>query len=1074
VNDNNKRWVKPIGRLLVGVLLFHALTPLSALAHDKPVVDPVAQRQLQQLVALDRKVEQAKAEKARGPAERVAQDFKQAQELVHSLKADSRARQGAATPGSAVQTRAVGPHMRIEVQDRFARLSDERRADALSQLEHHLRAIHDAQDGTRAEFAATGRELQRKKLPAEILARQDAAVAQFEQRAFEFEQLSQAWSASGSDAALGALDDFFKRYPAEREAAPFDAKKLPWSTPKPTTRVPATTKTAWFENLWSDHKVLLAQATNVGPIDFKIPPEPGQSPTTDDLAQTPETQQTAAITAKAAALGSNPVTIHNWVRNNVEWVPTWGAIQSAEDTLNKLRGNAHDIASLEIALLRASNIPARYQYGTIEVDADKMQNWVGGVSVPQAAQQLLGQGGIANRGVTFGGGIAHIQIEHVWVSAFVNWAPSRGAKQGTSSQHVNPNGPLNAWVSLDPSYKQYSYSAGMNLKAGVPIDANALLAAAQQGATINPAEGWVQNLNQAAVQSQLADYQTKLQVYIASQKADAKVGDAIGRKIIPLEVPNLLLGSLPYTVLQLGQQTAAVPSSLQHKFTYKLYGSLDDKEADSPLLAYTEKTSQLVGRRLTITYVPATQADADTVASYLPKPHADGTPIQPSEFSASLPGYLIKLKAQINLDGQVVATSSQALILGTDLYSTGGFTQLYDATQWDLTDEESNVAGNSTAIGISAQGISSNQLSAVRSRLAGTQAQVQSQNLTGLTGEQVVGDLLTATIWSWFAAAESNSRLSQNQAGVVENPGLSHGLFHSIANPLYSWGIISKVTFPGVNLDIGHVRNLTWSKNNNQQDWVNYNRLHGQYMSGIESARLDDFFNVQCNTPGAPSPDPSQQTCSQSVSTVKAIAWAGEQGQRIYTLTPEVYAANPDIVQAQLSGHSQETRDKVQSYLDAGYEISIHQSPITQDGWTGSGFSAIDPQTGAGAYLVDGKLNGGVKVAKGILTVLGIVLFFVGTGGVAPVLLTIIAILSIFVAFYSLLINAMALQDSSTKCGQLLADQYLEFFAPITAIASLLGLFGGSKTVESLIIKLVGIMYGADLYKGIGNAKVCQ
>jgi hypothetical protein len=103
------------------------------------------------------------------------------------------------------------------------------------------------------------------------------------------------------------------------------------------------------------------------------------------------------------------VAIHNWVRNSIEWVPTWGAIQCAEDTLSKKRGNAHDIASLEVALLRAANILARYQYGTIELDAEKAQNWVGGVSVPQAALQLLGQGGIANKGIVAGGKIDLVQ-----------------------------------------------------------------------------------------------------------------------------------------------------------------------------------------------------------------------------------------------------------------------------------------------------------------------------------------------------------------------------------------------------------------------------------------------------------------------------------------------------------------------------------------------------------------------------------------------------------------------------------------------------------------------------------------
>jgi hypothetical protein len=46
-----------------------------------------------------------------------------------------------------------------------------------------------------------------------------------------------------------------------------------------------------------------------------------------------------------------------------------------------------------------------------------MNNWVGGVAVPEAALQLLGQGGIANRGIAQAGRIGKVQMEHVWVSA---------------------------------------------------------------------------------------------------------------------------------------------------------------------------------------------------------------------------------------------------------------------------------------------------------------------------------------------------------------------------------------------------------------------------------------------------------------------------------------------------------------------------------------------------------------------------------------------------------------------------------------------------------------------------------
>ena len=84
-------------------------------------------------------------------------------------------------------------------------------------------------------------------------------------------------------------------------------------------------------------------------------------------------------------------------------------------------------------LLRAANIPARYQFGTIEVGTEQLQNWVGGATKAEAAQQIIAQGGIANRGLIEGGRFAKVRMEHVWVL-------------------------------LDASYKKCNYSDSLDLK----------------------------------------------------------------------------------------------------------------------------------------------------------------------------------------------------------------------------------------------------------------------------------------------------------------------------------------------------------------------------------------------------------------------------------------------------------------------------------------------------------------------------------------------------------------------------------------------------------------------------------
>ena len=98
--------------------------------------------------------------------------------------------------------------------------------------------------------------------------------------------------------------------------------------------------------------------------------------------------------------------------------------------------------------------------------------------------------------------------------------------------------------------------------------------------------------------------------------------------------------------------------------------------------------------------------------------------------------------------------------------------------------------------------------------------------------------------------------------------------------------------------------------------------------------------------------------CPQGVSVVKALATAAAQGQKIYTITRQIYQNNPGIVSGNLYSLSANTRRDIQNALDAGYEVTVHEAPITLSGWTGAGYTFIDPETGAGGYIIDGGSNG--------------------------------------------------------------------------------------------------------------------
>jgi hypothetical protein len=59
----------------------------------------------------------------------------------------------------------------------------------------------------------------------------------------------------------------------------------------------------------------------------------------------------------------------------------------------------------------------------------------------------------------------------------------------------------------------------------------------------------------------------------------------------------------------------------------------------------------------------------------------------------------------------------------------------------------------------------------------------------------------------------------------------------------------------------------------------------------------------------------------------------------------------------------------VKDAVAAGKIVTISQSTISYKGWTGAGYSIVDPNTGTGAYLIGGGADGGFTTfAEGAFT----------------------------------------------------------------------------------------------------------
>ncbi|HEX5270315.1 MAG TPA: transglutaminase family protein, partial [Gemmataceae bacterium] len=84
------------------------------------------------------------------------------------------------------------------------------------------------------------------------------------------------------------------------------------------------------------------------------------------LASTPDANTTDPfIQEKAAALNYNAQNIFNFLHDDIGYNSYLGSVRGARGTLWSSAGNALDVASLGVALMRASGIPAQYEQGTL-------------------------------------------------------------------------------------------------------------------------------------------------------------------------------------------------------------------------------------------------------------------------------------------------------------------------------------------------------------------------------------------------------------------------------------------------------------------------------------------------------------------------------------------------------------------------------------------------------------------------------------------------------------------------------------------------------------------------------------
>jgi len=743
-------------------------------------------------------------------------------------------------------------------------------------------------------------ELIARKLPEEILQRHRDAVTKYESSYDEMQEKLQAVlgadSLQAQQKAIGDLDELMKDQKFKKSHQKTDPNKLPFGMPKNKVREPAKnpdelshilgeSKPPIFEKLAATIVDALVPSAYAAPID---------QPTTEDLSATVDVQITDAIRQKATELNNDPIEIYNWVKNNIEYLSTHGSIQGSQMTLQTLRGNAFDTSSLLVALLRAADVPARYAYGIVEIPVEKVMNWLGGVATPEAAQQLLGQGGIPNTALIQGGKVTHIRMEHIWVDAWVDFFPSRGVKniQGDS------------WIPMDGSFKQYQFTQGSNLINDVPFDIENLSNQLLQEAEVDEQLGSITGLERNTILNFLNSYQQNAEAYFSENGITPTVENILGAKEIIQESSSTLAAGLPYKLVSILFSESALPSNLQHSAQIKLYATEYDKILDSPSLSHTIKLSELNSRRLGMTYEFVSEADRELLQGYI------------DSGATSLPLYLFNVKPVLKLDDQIVMEGSSTSM---------GTAQFIDVV---LKDPDAShvvsyevTAGDEMVFGINGNGITQK---VVEDRLSGVPSNTSAENL-----HQVA--------LHYWMEYDFFDQMTAAKSDIVVQRLPSVGLFTSPLAVSYFFGLPRSGQYQSRIMDVKRsISAVAGGTVEQRRLFIEQSGLQGSFLEG---SIFDQLFNKKKGG---------------GISAAQLLIDANLLGVPIYNVTTE----NINTVLPLLSVDSGVISD-IRNAINVGKTALVPERDISHGHWQGVGYIIRDAQTGAGAYLISGGINGG-------------------------------------------------------------------------------------------------------------------
>ncbi|RKZ72409.1 MAG: hypothetical protein DRR19_32095 [Candidatus Parabeggiatoa sp. nov. 1] len=311
--------------------------------------------------------------------------------------------------------------------------------------------------------------------------------------------------------------------------------------------------------------------------------------------------------------------------------------------------------------------------------------------------------------------------------------------------------------------------------------------------------------------------------------------------------------------------------------------------------------------RLGLTYVPASDSDGRALENFI---DADNV--------STLPVYLFNLKPVLNLEDTALATGT-AISMGQSQYLT---VIINDPVRGGLVQQSVVTAGDEVVFGVNSSGVP---------------RELVENRLEAIDPHTSAAENLHQTALHFWMAHDFFDELTAQALNVRRVRLPSVGLFTSPLSVSYFFGIARNGIFKARVIDVK--QNLQAVGAPTSEILAQFMRQIGIQGSYLENSVIEQLFDYEQG---------------RGISTAQLLMDANEQAIPIYTVT----ADNIGTVLPLLSV-SAEVKTDIKNAIHAGQYAIVPQREIAHGNWRGAGYIIQDPITGAGAYLIEGGLNGG-------------------------------------------------------------------------------------------------------------------